>query len=170
MNIEVVRGSLLDQDVDAIVNAANSMMRGGGGLDGAIHQAAGPGLLDELMEVAPHGCRTGDVVVTSGHLTKFKFIIHTPGPIWRGGISNEDALLAACYRNSVFAAQKLGIHTLGFASISTGVYHFPLDRAAPIALRSVAETVTTLDRVVFALFSEREYQAFQRAAQSYVSG
>jgi O-acetyl-ADP-ribose deacetylase (regulator of RNase III) len=158
--IEIVRGSLLDQNVEAIVNAANNAMRGGGGLDGAIHRAAGPALLQELMRVAPRGCRTGEVVVTGGHATPFRYILHTPGPVWRGGIAEERDLLAACYRNAVLKAEELGVTSLGFASISTGIYRFPLSLAAPIALRTVREHVRTLDRVVFALFGENEYRAF----------
>jgi len=159
-HIEIVRGSLLDQDVDAIVNAANTMMRGGGGIDGAIHRAAGPKLLLELQKVAPRGCRTGEVVVTGGHATPFKFILHTPGPIWRGGGANEDDLLASCYRKSVERAAELGVRSLAFPSISTGAYGFPIDRAAPIALRAVREGDAKLDRIVFAMFGAHEHQAF----------
>lgn len=162
--IEVVRGSLLDQDVEAIVNAANTAMRGGGGIDGAIHRAAGRELLNELMRVAPHGARTGQVVVTPGFLTGFRYILHTPGPIWRGGLNREPDLLAACYRNATVEAERLGVKALGFPSISTGIYGFPIERAAPIALQAIREAANDLDRIVLAMFGEREYEVFSRAA------
>ncbi|MGV3616183.1 MAG: macro domain-containing protein [Fimbriimonas sp.] len=161
--IEIVRGSLLDQDVEAIVNAANTSMRGGSGLDGQVHRLAGKGLIEELMRVAPHRCRTGKVIVTGGQATPFRYILHTPGPVWRGGISGEEALLADCYRNATLKAQDLGVRTLGFASISTGIYRYPLERAATLALRVVRETVTTLERVVFAMYGAEEYEAFLKA-------
>ncbi|AIE85066.1 macro domain-containing protein [Fimbriimonas ginsengisoli] len=162
--IEVVRGSLLEQDVEAIVNAANTAMRGGSGIDGAIHRAAGKELIGELMRVAPHGAKAGKVVVTPGFKTGFRYIFHTAGPIWRGGLNGEPALLADCYRNATLEAERLGVRTLGFCSISTGVYSYPLERAAPIALNTVRETATNLDRVVFAMFGEKEYEVFAKLA------
>jgi O-acetyl-ADP-ribose deacetylase (regulator of RNase III) len=159
--ILVVRGSLIDQEVEAIVNAANTAMRGGSGLDGAIHRAAGSGLREELYKVAPHGCKTGQVIVTGGHNLKHRYIIHTPGPYWSGGIRQEDELLAQCYRNSALAAMRLGVKTIGFPSISTGVYRFPLERAADIAIREVMATAgSPLEKVVFAMFGDAEYEAF----------
>lgn len=161
--IEVVRGSLLKQDVEAIVNAANTSMRGGSGLDGAVHRAAGRELMQELMRVAPHGAMTGKIVVTPGFASGFKFILHTPGPVWRGGTEGEPELLADCYRNAILAAESLSVTSLGFASISTGVYRYPLDQAAPLAIRTVIQAATTLERVVFAMFGEAEYDEFSRA-------
>lgn len=161
--IEVVRGSLLEQEVDAIVNAANPAMRGGGGIDGAIHRAAGPQLLKELMRVAPHGARTGEVVVTPGYRTGYQYILHTAGPIWRGGLREEDTQLEDCYRNATIEAERLGMNAVGFCSISTGIYSFPLERAAPIAMKTVKNTASRLERVIFAMFGEREYEVFSAA-------
>jgi len=166
--IEVLRGSLLEQDVDFIVNAANTLMRGGGGIDGAIHQRAGHKLLLELQRVAPKGCETGEVVVTAAHELPHKGIIHTPGPIWRGGGSNEAVLLANCYRNSLIAAHSRNAESIGFCSISTGVYGFPIDEAASIALDTIKEWLslnpsTTLRRIVFAMRGEPEFLAFEQA-------
>jgi len=163
--IEVVRGSLLDQDVDAIVNAANTAMRGGGGIDGAIHRAAGPQLLKELMRIAPHGARTGEVVVTSGFKTGYRYILHTAGPIWRGGLREEESQLAACYRNATLEAKRLGLSSIGFCSISTGTYSFPIEKAAPIAIKAVRNSAADLERIVFAMFGDREYEAFAAAAE-----
>lgn len=168
--IQVLRGSLLDQDVEAIVNAANTSMRGGGGIDGAVHRAAGPELLEELIRVAPHGARTGQVVATGGHRTGFKYIFHTPGPVWRGGVQGEEQLLTNCYRNSLEAASQRSVKSLGFCSVSTGIYGFPLHRAAPIALRTAtdwleAHSETSLERIVFAMFAAAEYEAFVQALE-----
>lgn len=161
--IEVVRGSLLDQDVEAIVNAANTSMRGGSGLDGAIHRAAGRELMDELTRVAPHGAKTGQIVVTPGFATGFRFILHTPGPVWQGGTKGEQELLSTCYRNAVLTAERLGVKSLGFASISTGVYRYPLSEAAPLALKTIMETITSIDRVGFAMYGAEEHDAFADA-------
>lgn len=166
--ITVVRGSVLDQDVDAIVNAANTAMRGGGGVDGAIHRAAGPGLLEELIRVAPHGAPTGTAVLTRGHNLKQPYIIHTPGPVWRGGHHGEPDLLASCYRSCLETAERQGLQSLAFCSISTGVYGYPLEQAAPLALGVVRDYLrahpnTSIRRVVFAMFGEKEYEVFSQA-------
>jgi O-acetyl-ADP-ribose deacetylase (regulator of RNase III) len=163
VRIEIVRGSLLDQDVEAVVNAANTSMRGGGGLDGQVHRRAGKGLIEELIRVAPHGAKTGQVVVTGGHAMPFRYILHVAGPVWQGGDAGEDELLAACYRNATLKAQELGVRSLGFASISTGIYRFPLERAAPLALKTVRETATELERVVFSLYGEEEFRVFEKS-------
>lgn len=163
--IEIVRGSLLDQDVQAVVNAANTSMRGGGGLDGQVHRQGGKGMLDELLRVAPHGAKTGEVVVTGGHQMPFQYVLHVAGPVWQGGNAGEREMLAACYRNAVLKAQELGVKSLGFASISTGIYRFPLEIAAPLALRTVTEFATELDRVVFALYGEEEFRIFSNSAK-----
>jgi O-acetyl-ADP-ribose deacetylase (regulator of RNase III) len=164
--VEVVRGSVLDQDVEAIVNAANTTMRGGGGIDGVIHQAAGPRLLDELRRVARQGCPTGEVVVTAGFDTGFRFILHTPGPIWRGGKVGEPDLLASCYRNCLRRADELGVRSLAFPSISTGTYGYPLEAAARLALVTIRATmlqVSSVQRVVFAMYGAIEYATFREA-------
>jgi len=153
--IEIVVGDITRQRVDAIVNAANNSLLGGGGVDGAIHRAAGPGLLAETRTIG--GCPTGEARVTKGHRLPAKNVIHTVGPVWRGGGADEDRLLACCYRNSLEAARKLGLKTIAFPSISTGVYGFPFERAAAIALRTTAEFLeadTTLIKVTFVCFGE----------------
>jgi O-acetyl-ADP-ribose deacetylase (regulator of RNase III) len=169
-SIEVVRGSVLDQDVDAIVNAANTAMRGGGGVDGAIHRAAGKGLLAELQHVAPSGAKTGTVVVTGGHQLRHPFIFHTPGPVWRGGDTGEPELLAACYRGCLDAAAARKLASIAFCSISTGVYGYPIERAAPIALETIVAFLhdnreTMLRRIVLAMFGDVEYGVFSEELQ-----
>jgi O-acetyl-ADP-ribose deacetylase len=169
--IEVVRGSVLDQDTDAIVNAANEAMRGGGGVDGAIHDAAGDGLLEELERVAPRGAATGTAVVTGAHAMKQRKIIHTPGPIWRGGTQGEPALLAFCYRACMEAADRERLASVAFCSISTGIFGYPLEQAAPLAVKTVREFLvahpdTSVKRVVFAMRGEREFRVFDQAMRS----
>ena len=115
------------------------------------------------MRVAPHGCRTGEVVATGGHASRFRYILHTPGPVWQGGQAGEEESLANCYRNATLKAQELGVRSLGLPSISTGIFRFPVERAAPVALRTVRAAATTLERVVFALYGEAEFEAFQQA-------
>ena len=166
--IEIVQGSVLDQDVDAIVNAANTAMRGGGGVDGAIHKAAGRQLMNELIRVAPHGAKTGTAVLTKGFALKQPYIIHTPGPVWNGGRSGEAELLASSYRSCLEKAEAQGLTSLAFCSISTGVYRYPLEQAAPLALRTMLEYLnahpdTSLERVVFALYQTGEYEVFRAA-------
>lgn len=173
--ISVVHGSVIEQDVEYIVNAANTMMRGGGGIDGVIHRLAGPKLLLELQRVAPNGCRTGEVVVTGAHNLPHKGIVHTPGPRWKGGSHGEAGLLAASYRSSLQAVDSLGGKSIAFCSISTGAYRFPIDLAADIAIRTVrdwAETIreTGLELVVFSMYREEEFAAFQRALASEQNG
>jgi O-acetyl-ADP-ribose deacetylase (regulator of RNase III) len=166
--IEIVRGSVVEQDVDAIVNAANTAMQGGGGIDGVIHRAAGKGLMAELRRVAPNGAKTGAAVLTGGHNLKQPYIIHTPGPVWRGGGAKEAEKLAMCYRSCLEKAEEKGLTSIAFCSVSTGVYGYPLPLAAPVALRTVKEYLdahpdTSLERVVFAMYQPAEYAAFQKA-------
>lgn len=169
--IEVVRGSVTDQDVDAIVNAANTSMRGGGGIDGRIHRAAGPSMMEELIRIAPHGAKTGTVVVTGGHNLKQRFVFHTPGPVWNGGAKGEPELLASCYRSCVDEADRRGLPSIAFCSISTGIYGYPIDRAASIAIETVkdflqAHPETPLRRVVFAMYGADEYEVFAKALEN----
>ena len=173
--LEVVRGSVLEQKTSAIVNAANVGMRGGSALDGAIHNAAGAGLLDELIEVAPHGARTAEVVVTRAHDLPQQWVFHVAGPIWKTGCAElheqcEDEL-AEAYYNCLAEADVRGLESLALPSLSTGVYGFPLERAAPIALKTTAYFLekhpeTSLERVVYAMFGGAEHHEFRRALES----
>ena len=167
--IEIIQGDITKQAVDAIVNAANTSLLGGGGVDGAIHRAAGPELLAECRTL--HGCRTGEAKITKGYRLPAKFVIHTPGPVWHGGGSGEEALLASCYRSCLTLAAENGCKTVDFPSISTGVYHFPLDRAAGIAIGTIAAFLSAhpeIERVRMVCFDARTkgfYDAALRALE-----
>lgn len=162
MSIQVVRGSLTDCEVDVIVNAANTLMRGGGGIDGRIHALAGPKMLEELRRVAPRGAEVGEPVVTAGYDLKQPWVVHVAGPIWRD-IGDEPELLERSYRAAFRAADGLGARSIGFCSISTGAFGFPLELGAEIAvrvIRSEVETATSIERVVFAIFGSAEFEDF----------
>ena len=160
MKIEVIRADITKLALDAIVNAANTTLLGGGGVDGAIHRAAGRELMEECRRIG--GCPTGQARITRGYRLPAKYVIHTVGPIWRGGGHGERELLAACYRNSLDLAVGNGVRSIAFPAISCGAYGFPIDEAADIAVREVARD-DRLDLVIFACFGDDTLQALERA-------
>jgi O-acetyl-ADP-ribose deacetylase (regulator of RNase III) len=165
--IAIIEADITTLDVDAIVNAANSSLLGGGGVDGAIHRAAGPELLAECRTLG--GCATSEAKITSGYRLKARHVIHTVGPVWRGGSSGEDQLLANAYRSSLTLARQHALKSIAFPAISTGVYAFPPERAARIAVKTVADHLAEdggLERVIFACFgasSRAHHEAARRA-------
>jgi O-acetyl-ADP-ribose deacetylase len=159
--IGLEQGDLTRFAADAIVNAANGSLLGGGGVDGAIHRAGGPAILEECLRLG--GCNTGEAKATTGGRLPARFVIHTVGPVWRGGDDGEDDLLASCHRASLELAASLGCSSVAFPAISTGAFGFPVDRAARIALGAVAESIGDLDRVTFVLFDGRTFDAFAAA-------
>ncbi len=167
--IAVVEGDITTQRVDAIVNAANSSLLGGGGVDGAIHRAAGPGLLAECRALG--GCPTGEARITSGHNLPARWVIHTVGPVWRGGRAGEDDLLASCYRASLALAERHDARTIAFPAISTGAYGFPLERATRIAVTEVRDHLRAsdaLDKVIFVCFGGRAHQCYLAALKDLI--
>lgn len=165
--IELVRGDITTLEVDAIVNAANSELMGGGGVDGAIHHAAGPKLLEECLKIKERqdGCPPGEAVITSGANLKAKFVIHAVGPIWTDGNANEDHLLAKAYRNSLELAVSNSVKTIAFPNISTDIYGFPKKRAAEIAIREVKDFLSnddTFQRVIFCCYDEENYNLYDQ--------
>jgi O-acetyl-ADP-ribose deacetylase (regulator of RNase III) len=164
MEIEVVQADITTLAVDAIVNAANSSLLGGGGVDGAIHRAAGPELVAACRLLG--GCRTGDAKATEGFRLPCRWVIHTVGPVWHGGDAGEAELLASCYRRSLEVAREVGVATIAFPAISTGVYGYPVELAAEVAVTTTAEALAaqdTVELVRFVLFDERTLAAFDAA-------
>ncbi len=166
-NIQLHFGDITTLAIDAIVNAANTSLLGGGGVDGAIHRAAGSKLLEECRTL--NGCKTGEAKITKGYNLKAKFVIHTVGPIWHGGNSNEENLLANCYKNSLQLAVEHGIKTIAFPSISTGIYHFPIEKASAIAIREVLlflKKESAIEEVLFVCFSKSDLEVYKRCLET----
>lgn len=158
--IEVIKGDITKMDVDAIVNAANTTLMGGGGVDGAIHRAAGPELLEECRQL--EGCESGHAKITAGYDLPARYVIHTVGPVWNNGMQNEEALLASCYRNSLRLAASRQLRTIAFPSISTGVYRFPFQRASAIAIKTINEFLSqdsTIEKIFLVCFSDEDFKA-----------
>ncbi len=159
--IELLIGDITSQRVDAIVNAANNTLLGGGGVDGAIHRAAGPGLLEECRSLG--GCRTGEAKMTQGYRLPARYVIHTVGPVWQGGTHREDELLESCYRNSLKLAEQNGLETIAFPSISTGACRFPVERASRIAVDTVRHRLgktRVIEKVVFVCFTHSDFNVY----------
>ncbi len=168
--IEVVLGDITKLQVDAVVNAANTSLLGGGGVDGAIHRAAGAELLEECRYLG--GCPTGEARITGGYQLPSRFVIHTVGPVWNGGSHGEDEKLASCYRNSLNLAAQHDVKTIAFPSISTGVYRFPIKRASRIAIREVKaflQCSKIIAKVYFVCFSERDQEVYQQTLKEFVA-
>ena len=161
--IEFIRGDITQLSCDAIVNAANRTLLGGGGVDGAIHRAAGPELLEECRSLG--GCETGQAKITKGYRLPARYVIHTVGPVWNGGRYREEEILASCYKSSLKLAQKHCLKTIAFPSISTGAYRFPIKRAAAIAVQTVKkfleENPDDLEKVTFVLFSDQDLETYK---------
>jgi O-acetyl-ADP-ribose deacetylase (regulator of RNase III) len=165
-HLQVVHGDITRMKVDAIVNAANSGLLGGGGVDGAIHRAGGPAIMEACRAIrdAEGGCPTGEAVITTGGLLPAPYVIHAVGPVWHGGGQNEDALLASAYRNSVKLAAKHHLRTLAFPNISTGIYGFPRERAADIAIAAVRKALAEapgIEQVTFVCFDDENYRLYR---------
>lgn len=168
--MQVLHADITALNVDAIVNAANSSLLGGGGVDGAIHRAAGPELLAECRLLG--GCAAGEAKITAGHRLPAKYVIHTVGPVWRGGHENEPAVLAACYRNALKLAVRNEIHSLAFPCVSTGIYGFPKPQAAQIAVATVADFLTAQQvdlQVIFCCFSKEDADIYHGLVGRYAN-
>lgn len=162
--IEIIQNDITGLKVDAIVNAANSTLLGGGGVDGAIHRAAGPELLEECRKL--NGCATGEAKITRGFQLPAKYVIHTPGPVWQGGNNNEEGLLAKCYKNCLNLACQYSIRKIAFPSISTGVYGFPIEKASRIAaieVKKFLENNPVIEKVIFVCFSKNDFETYKEA-------
>lgn len=165
--LAVIKGDITQTKVDAIVNAANTSLLGGGGVDGAIHRAGGPSILQECIKIrdAQGGCPVGEAVITTAGNLQAKYVIHTVGPIWNGGDANEKELLANCYRNSLLLAVRNHVRSIAFPNISTGIYHFPKKEAADIAIREVRKFISfdrSIESILFVCFDDENYSIYEK--------
>ena len=165
MKIELLKADITEVEVDAIVNAANTSLLGGGGVDGAIHRKGGKAILDECVQIRNKqgGCKTGEAVITTAGNLSSKYVIHTVGPVWNGDKEEKSKLLADCYKNSLTLALENGIKTIAFPNISTGIYHFPKDKAAEIAVKAVRDfnRISEIEKVLFVCFDDENYQIYK---------
>ena len=171
--IELVHGDITTERLDAIANAANEALRGGGGVDGAIHRAAGPGMLEELRQRYPDGTPTGSAVATGGHELPARWVLHAVGPVWQGGDHDEEALLDAAYRSCLRLADELGARSVAFPAISMGIYGYPAEDGARVAVDAVADHLrgdTQIELVRFVLFSDETYDHFANAVTAAAEG
>ena len=160
--IEIIHGDITRLQVDVIVNAANKSLLGGGGVDGAIHRVAGPGLVEECRKL--HGCETGNAKITGGHKLPASFVIHAVGPVWHGGQKEEENLLSSCYKRSLEIATEKQLRSIAFPNISTGIYGFPKEKAAGIAISTITSFLNQhpeIEKVIFAVFDEENYEIYQ---------
>lgn len=167
--LSLIEGDITEQDTDAIVNAANKSLRGGGGVDGAIHRAGGPRILEECIKIG--GCETGEAVITTGGNLKARYVIHTVGPIYKDGMHGEPKLLENCYINSLKLASSKGIKSIAFPSISTGAYGYPMEEAAEIALRTVIDYLRRHDDIElirFVLFGKKAYEVYEKRLKQLI--
>lgn len=174
MKIELIKGDIIKINADAIVNAANSSLMGGGGVDGAIHRAGGPAILEECRKIVARqgGCKTGEAVITTAGNLPAKFVIHTVGPVWNGGHQNEKELLANCYTNSLRLALEKSCKTIAFPAISTGIYRFPKPEAATIAVKTVADFLQKnrgIEKVIFVCFDDENYHLIKQRIDAVAS-
>ncbi|MFX0182059.1 MAG: O-acetyl-ADP-ribose deacetylase [Candidatus Hodarchaeota archaeon] len=169
--IRLIQGDITKEKTDVIVNAANTSLRGGGGVDGAIHRAGGPAILQECIEKYPNGCETGEARITSAGSMDAKWVIHTPGPIWRGGKEGEKKLLRNSYYNSLLLAKEYGARSISFPSISTGIYGYPIENASKVAISTVIDSLSQIEiqEVHFVLYSTKDYQIYKENLKEILS-
>lgn len=170
MKIEIIKADITEIQVDAIVNAANTSLLGGGGVDGAIHRKGGKAILDECIQIRNKqgGCKIGEAVLTTAGNLPSKYVIHTVGPVWNGDKEEKNNLLASCYQNSLELAVQNNIRTIAFPGISTGIYRFPKDKAAEIAIKTVRnfDKISEIDKVIFVCFDDESYEIYQKLLEN----
>jgi len=164
--IIIKQGDITQEEVDVIVNAANTRLAGGGGVDGAIHSASGPTVLEECKKIG--GCKTGEAVITNAGKLKIKKIIHTPGPVWHGGASGEEELLRNCYANSFRIAIENGLKIIAFPAISTGIYRYPIQEAAQVAIEEGLKVTDDFEKIIYICFSQSDYEVYEQVYKKLI--